>query len=199
MQKAAHCWQLIWRFCLSFASCCLGWSAGYFTQVQLGKWDSCKLNVMRNDFCSVLIGCIQVMMVCLDLITQIKVDDTVSMLCASQWCRVDDVACADPELCKQICGNPVGCTDTAYARLVMELLPAGEVSCLLYVQRTRLRASISCHSLCVPSKAWEVWWWQLWSLPSCLLWPPSLTAPAHFSPWMFGRFWDPAPPSGSWW
>ncbi|XP_051905014.1 sodium/myo-inositol cotransporter 2 isoform X2 [Hippocampus zosterae] len=37
----------------------------------------------------------------------------------------DDVACADPELCKQICGNPVGCTDTAYARLVMELLPAG--------------------------------------------------------------------------
>uniref|UniRef100_A0A3Q3E470 Sodium/myo-inositol cotransporter 2 n=1 Tax=Hippocampus comes TaxID=109280 RepID=A0A3Q3E470_HIPCM len=37
----------------------------------------------------------------------------------------DDVACADPDLCKQICGNPVGCTDTAYARLVMELLPAG--------------------------------------------------------------------------
>uniref|UniRef100_A0A3B4B8Y1 Sodium/myo-inositol cotransporter 2 n=1 Tax=Periophthalmus magnuspinnatus TaxID=409849 RepID=A0A3B4B8Y1_9GOBI len=35
-----------------------------------------------------------------------------------------DVACADPDLCKQICGNPVGCTDTAYARLVMELLPA---------------------------------------------------------------------------
>lgn len=40
---------------------------------------------------------------------------------------VDDVACADPELCKQICGNEVGCSDTAYARLVMELLPPGEM------------------------------------------------------------------------
>ena len=39
---------------------------------------------------------------------------------------VDDVACADPDVCEQICGNPVGCTDTAYARLVMELLPAGQ-------------------------------------------------------------------------
>lgn len=39
---------------------------------------------------------------------------------------IDDVACADPELCQEICGNPVGCSDTAYARLVMELLPAGE-------------------------------------------------------------------------
>uniref|UniRef100_A0A3B4TZI6 Sodium/myo-inositol cotransporter 2 n=1 Tax=Seriola dumerili TaxID=41447 RepID=A0A3B4TZI6_SERDU len=26
----------------------------------------------------------------------------------------DDVACADPEQCKQICGNAVGCSDTAY-------------------------------------------------------------------------------------
>ncbi len=39
---------------------------------------------------------------------------------------VDEVACADPEECADICGNPVGCTDTAYARLVMELLPTGE-------------------------------------------------------------------------
>lgn len=36
------------------------------------------------------------------------------------------MACAEPELCKEICGNSVGCTDTAYARLVMELLPVGE-------------------------------------------------------------------------
>lgn len=36
------------------------------------------------------------------------------------------MACAEPELCEQICGNSVGCTDTAYARLVMELLPVGE-------------------------------------------------------------------------
>lgn len=41
------------------------------------------------------------------------------------------MACADPELCQQICGNPVGCTDTAYAKLVMELLPAGEAISLV--------------------------------------------------------------------
>lgn len=36
------------------------------------------------------------------------------------------MACADPDLCRQICGNPVGCTDIAYAKMVMELLPTGE-------------------------------------------------------------------------
>lgn len=48
------------------------------------------------------------------------------------WYYVDEVACADPAVCKQICGNPVGCTDTAYARLVMELLPAGNTNCSLH-------------------------------------------------------------------
>lgn len=40
--------------------------------------------------------------------------------------RLDEVACADPDVCKQVCGNAVGCFDIAYAKLVMELLPAGE-------------------------------------------------------------------------
>lgn len=39
---------------------------------------------------------------------------------------LDEVACADPEICTQICGNPVACTDIAYPKLVMELLPTGE-------------------------------------------------------------------------
>lgn len=38
---------------------------------------------------------------------------------------VDEVGCADPEVCKQVCGNSVGCSDIAYAKLVMELLPSG--------------------------------------------------------------------------
>lgn len=42
------------------------------------------------------------------------------------WVFADEVACADPELCKQICGNSVGCSDIAYTKLVMELLPAGQ-------------------------------------------------------------------------
>lgn len=38
----------------------------------------------------------------------------------------DLVACADPEICRKICGNPSGCSDIAYPKLVIELLPVGE-------------------------------------------------------------------------
>lgn len=55
----------------------------------------------------------------------------------------DDVACADPDLCEQICGNPVGCTDTAYARLVMELLPAGLRGLMMAVMIAALMSSLT--------------------------------------------------------
>ncbi|XP_068191980.1 sodium/myo-inositol cotransporter 2 isoform X2 [Antennarius striatus] len=55
----------------------------------------------------------------------------------------DDVACADPDLCKEICGNPVGCTDTAYARLVMELLPAGLRGLMMAVMIAALMSSLT--------------------------------------------------------
>lgn len=38
----------------------------------------------------------------------------------------DLVACADPDICKKICGNPSGCSDIAYPKLVLELLPVGK-------------------------------------------------------------------------
>lgn len=55
----------------------------------------------------------------------------------------DDVACAEPELCQQICGNPVGCTDTAYARLVMELLPVGLRGLMMAVMIAALMSSLT--------------------------------------------------------
>lgn len=39
---------------------------------------------------------------------------------------LDLVACADAELCQKICGNPSGCSDIAYPKLVLELLPVGK-------------------------------------------------------------------------
>lgn len=39
----------------------------------------------------------------------------------------DLVACADPDSCENICGNPSGCSDIAYPKLVIELLPLGKV------------------------------------------------------------------------
>ena len=37
----------------------------------------------------------------------------------------DEVACADPEICRKVCSNPAGCSDIAYPKLVLELLPTG--------------------------------------------------------------------------
>lgn len=39
---------------------------------------------------------------------------------------LDLVACADAEICRKICGNPSGCSDIAYPKLVIELLPVGK-------------------------------------------------------------------------
>ncbi|XP_060598058.1 sodium/glucose cotransporter 4-like [Ruditapes philippinarum] len=37
----------------------------------------------------------------------------------------DEVACVDPEECTKYCGNPVGCSNIAYPKLVLEILPTG--------------------------------------------------------------------------
>ncbi|TNM97344.1 hypothetical protein fugu_015500 [Takifugu bimaculatus] len=55
----------------------------------------------------------------------------------------DEVACATPELCEQICGNPVGCTDIAYAKMVMELLPIGLRGLMMAVMIAALMSSLT--------------------------------------------------------
>jgi hypothetical protein len=35
------------------------------------------------------------------------------------------VACAHPDLCKEICGSEAGCTNMAFVKLVTELMPVG--------------------------------------------------------------------------
>uniref|UniRef100_H3DKW5 Sodium/myo-inositol cotransporter 2 n=1 Tax=Tetraodon nigroviridis TaxID=99883 RepID=H3DKW5_TETNG len=55
----------------------------------------------------------------------------------------DEVACADPDLCRQICGNPVGCTDIAYAKMVMELLPTGLRGLMMAVMIAALMSSLT--------------------------------------------------------
>lgn len=38
----------------------------------------------------------------------------------------DEVACVVPELCKEYCDAEVGCTNIAYPKLVVDLMPNGE-------------------------------------------------------------------------
>lgn len=40
---------------------------------------------------------------------------------------LDEVACVDPKQCKKVCDNPIGCSNIAYPKLVMELMPVGKV------------------------------------------------------------------------
>ncbi|XP_056309260.1 sodium/myo-inositol cotransporter 2 [Danio aesculapii] len=55
----------------------------------------------------------------------------------------DEVGCGDPEVCKEVCGNPVGCSDIAYAKLVMELLPAGLRGLMMAVMLAALMSSLT--------------------------------------------------------
>lgn len=38
---------------------------------------------------------------------------------------LDVVACVDPDECKKYCGASVGCTNIAYPKLVVDLMPNG--------------------------------------------------------------------------
>ncbi|XP_064449096.1 sodium/glucose cotransporter 2 isoform X4 [Mirounga angustirostris] len=40
--------------------------------------------------------------------------------------RPDEVACVAPEVCKRVCGTEVGCSNIAYPRLVVKLMPNGK-------------------------------------------------------------------------
>ena len=40
---------------------------------------------------------------------------------------LDEVACADPEKCFQICGSRAGCTNIAFPKLVLGIMPEGNV------------------------------------------------------------------------
>ncbi|XP_032896642.1 sodium/myo-inositol cotransporter 2-like isoform X2 [Amblyraja radiata] len=55
----------------------------------------------------------------------------------------DQVACADAETCRRICGNPVGCSDIAYPKLVMELMPGGLRGLMMSVMIAALMSSLT--------------------------------------------------------
>ncbi|XP_067912088.1 sodium/myo-inositol cotransporter 2 isoform X3 [Heterodontus francisci] len=56
---------------------------------------------------------------------------------------VDEVACADADTCRRICGNAVGCSDIAYPKLVMELLPGGLRGLMMSVMIAALMSSLT--------------------------------------------------------
>lgn len=45
----------------------------------------------------------------------------------------DDVGCVVPSECLRACGAEIGCSNIAYPKLVMELMPIGESLCHIQV------------------------------------------------------------------
>ncbi|KAJ7400859.1 Sodium/glucose cotransporter 1 [Pitangus sulphuratus] len=55
----------------------------------------------------------------------------------------DVVACVVPEICKQHCGTAVGCTNIAYPKMVVELMPNGLRGLMLSVMLASLMSSLT--------------------------------------------------------
>ncbi|KAM9761780.1 sodium/glucose cotransporter 4-like isoform 2-T2 [Menidia menidia] len=55
----------------------------------------------------------------------------------------DEVGCVDPVECGRICGAPVGCSNIAYPKLVVELLPVGLRGLMLAVVLAALMSSLT--------------------------------------------------------
>uniref|UniRef100_A0A8C8VGE3 Sodium/glucose cotransporter 2 n=1 Tax=Pelusios castaneus TaxID=367368 RepID=A0A8C8VGE3_9SAUR len=55
----------------------------------------------------------------------------------------DEVACVVPEDCKRICGTEVGCSNIAYPKLVVELMPTGLRGLMLAVMLAALMSSLA--------------------------------------------------------
>lgn len=47
---------------------------------------------------------------------------------AARVLYTDRVACAHPDVCKAVCGSVAGCTNIAYAELVIKLMPPGNIA-----------------------------------------------------------------------
>ncbi|KAJ4923410.1 hypothetical protein JOQ06_000743, partial [Pogonophryne albipinna] len=55
----------------------------------------------------------------------------------------DEVACVDPAVCQSVCGAAVGCSNIAYPKLVVELMPVGLRGLMLAVMLAALMSSLT--------------------------------------------------------
>uniref|UniRef100_A0A8C3XUN2 Sodium/mannose cotransporter SLC5A10 n=1 Tax=Chelydra serpentina TaxID=8475 RepID=A0A8C3XUN2_CHESE len=83
-------------------------------------------------------------------------------LCAGHWARngsgarcsgrgraasccvvADAVSCVDPDECVRVCGSEVGCSNIAYPKLVVELMPSGLRGLMIAVMMAALMSSLT--------------------------------------------------------
>ncbi|XP_002739554.1 sodium/glucose cotransporter 4-like [Saccoglossus kowalevskii] len=55
----------------------------------------------------------------------------------------DEVACADPDVCNEVCGSSAGCSNIAYPKLILELMPEGLRGMMMAVMLSALMSSLT--------------------------------------------------------
>ncbi|XP_069135421.1 sodium/glucose cotransporter 4-like [Argopecten irradians] len=55
----------------------------------------------------------------------------------------NEVGCADPDVCMQVCGSRAGCTNIAFPRLVLKIMPVGLRGLMLAVMMSALISSLT--------------------------------------------------------
>ncbi|KAK3602345.1 hypothetical protein CHS0354_013337 [Potamilus streckersoni] len=55
----------------------------------------------------------------------------------------EEVACVDPDICMKVCQNAAGCTNIAYPKLVVELMPKGLKGLMLAAMMAALMSSLT--------------------------------------------------------
>ncbi|NXU38133.1 SC5A9 protein, partial [Drymodes brunneopygia] len=55
----------------------------------------------------------------------------------------DEVGCVDPDICTRVCGAAVGCSNIAYPKLVIELMPDGLRGLMIAVMMAALMSSLT--------------------------------------------------------
>ena len=56
---------------------------------------------------------------------------------------LDEVGCGDPEKCMEICQSRAGCTNIAYPKLVLKIMPVGLRGLMLAVMMSALVSSLT--------------------------------------------------------
>ncbi|XP_071156501.1 sodium/glucose cotransporter 4-like isoform X1 [Mytilus edulis] len=55
----------------------------------------------------------------------------------------DEVACVDSDVCMKVCDNPAGCSNIAYPKLVMELMPVGLRGFMIAAMMSAIMSSLT--------------------------------------------------------
>lgn len=101
-------------------------------------------------------------------------------VCVCFCAHVDEVGCVVPEVCKKVCGTEVGCSNIAYPKLVVSLMPNGK--------DTLLTQNRICCKCCLTSLIPA----HLHTVPRATLSPhsslqPTTAAQSHLPPRRFAR------------